>query len=62
LDLYKQTNIVKATVEDFNAPKVVILRDRKKVAKRLNRYSRRKLKLELKEEDFKMYYMGEWNI
>ena len=64
MDLYKRINIVKATAEDLNAPHVVILRDRKKVAKRLSRYSRRKLKLELelKEEDFKMYYMGEWNI
>lgn len=52
MDLFKKTNVLLATSNDFNAQKVVILRDRKKVSKFLNRYSRRKLKQNLyKEED-----------
>ena len=47
MDLYKETNIVKATSYDFNAQKYVTLRDRKKMSKMLSRYSRRKLKQEL---------------
>ena len=43
MDLFKETNVIKATANDFNAQKVVTLRDRKKVSKMLNRYSRRKL-------------------
>jgi len=51
MDLFKETNVVKATSEDFNAQKVVILRDRKKISKSLNRYSRRKLKQDLSKSE-----------
>lgn len=47
MDLFKQINNKKATSYDFNT-KVVKLGDRPKVHKLLNRYSRRKLKQELK--------------
>jgi len=50
MDLFKSTNVVKATSFDYNAPKVVKLKDRNKVAKMLNRYSRRKLKQNIKSE------------
>jgi hypothetical protein len=50
MDLFKKTNVIKATACDYNASKVVILRDRSKVAKMLNRYSRRKLKQNLKTD------------
>lgn len=46
MDLYKQTNIVKATSYDLNA-KYCEIKDRKKVSKMLSRYSRRKLKQKL---------------
>lgn len=46
MDLYKSTNIVKATSYDFNAS-CVNLRDRKNTSKMLSRYSRRKLKRKL---------------
>ena len=51
MDLFKKTNVEKATSADFNAQKVVTLRDRKKVSKKLNRYSRRKLKQSLFKYD-----------
>lgn len=47
MDLFKKTNVVKATSYDFNAQKVVKLKDRSRVHKMLNRYLRRKLKQEL---------------
>lgn len=50
MDLFKKTNTTKATALDYNASKVVKLRDRSKVAKLLSRYSRRKLKQNIKNE------------
>lgn len=47
MDLFKQTNVNKATAMDYNAPRVVTLKDRSKVAKMLSKYARRKLKQEL---------------
>ena len=47
MDLFKQTNVVKATCFDYNATEYVTLKDRSKVAKLLNRYSRRKLKQQI---------------
>lgn len=47
MDLFKKMNVVKATSYDYNCPKVVHLKDRSKVAKILNRYSRRKLKQQI---------------
>ena len=38
------------TKYDFNAPSVVKLRDRSKIHKMLNRYSRRKLKHKIESE------------
>lgn len=49
MDLFKKMNVVKATSYDYNAPKnIVSLRDRSKISRMLSRYSRRKLKQELK--------------
>lgn len=47
MDLFKQINVVKATSYDYNAPKVITLKNRDKISKMLNRYSRRKLKQEI---------------
>lgn len=41
MDLFKQMNVVKATSYDYNVPKIVKLRDRNKLSKMLNKYSRR---------------------
>jgi hypothetical protein len=50
MDLFKQRNAFKATSYDHNASNVVTLRNRSSLSKMLNRYSRRKLKQELKFE------------
>ncbi|MDV3426649.1 MAG: hypothetical protein LIR50_05600 [Bacillota bacterium] len=47
MDLFKKTNVVKATSYDFNVPNIVKLRDRSNIHKMLNRYSRRKLKQDI---------------
>jgi hypothetical protein len=44
MDIFKKTNVIKATSYDFNAPKVVKIKNRNKLSKLLSRYSRRKLK------------------
>ncbi|MBE1304147.1 hypothetical protein G4W71_08955 [Clostridium botulinum] len=46
MDDFKKANISYATSEDYNATRIVKLRDRSKIAKRLRRYARRKLKHE----------------
>ena len=48
MDDFKKINVNMATKYDFNAPAVVKLRDRSKIHKMINRYSRRKLKKILK--------------
>jgi len=50
MDDFKKINVNMATKYDFNAPSVVKLRDRSKIHKMLNRYSRRKLKENIKSE------------
>ena len=50
MDDFKKINVSMATKYDFNAPTVVKLRDRSKNHKMLNRYSRRKLKENIKSE------------
>jgi hypothetical protein len=51
MDLFKQTNIKKATTFDYNAPRFVTLNDRSHIAKILRRYARRKLKQQLNKEE-----------
>lgn len=51
MDLFKRVNVNQATSLDYNAPQVVKLKDRGKVAKMLSRYSRRKLKQQLKSNE-----------
>lgn len=50
MDNFKKLNVNMATKYDFNAPAVVKLRDRSKIHKMLNRYSRRKLKENIRNE------------
>ena len=50
MDDFKKINVSMATKYDFNVPTVVKLRDRNKIHKMLNRYSRRKLKENIKSE------------
>lgn len=50
MDLFKKTNVKKATSYDFNCPSVVKLKNRGKIHKMLNRLSRRRLKQSIKEE------------
>jgi len=50
MDDFKKANVVKVTSFDFNAPRVVYLRDRSRVHRMLNRYSRRKLKQSIRME------------
>lgn len=50
MDDFKKVNVNMATKYDFNAPSVVKLRDRSKIHKMLNRYSRRKLKHKIESE------------
>lgn len=54
MDLYKITNVGLATAYDFNAPKYVTLKDRRKLAKLISRYARRKLKQDLNKEQFEL--------
>lgn len=49
MDDFKKANVKLATSQDYNAPRFLILRDRRKVAQMLRRYARRKLKEELKD-------------
>lgn len=51
MDSFKKVNVSKATSFDYNAPKVVKLKDRGKIGKMLRRYSRRKLKQDLNNEE-----------
>ena len=48
MDLFKKTNVIKATSYDFNCPSIVHIKKRSKLHEMLNRYSRRKLKQILK--------------
>ena len=50
MDLFKKTNVDMATACDYNATRYVFLSDRRKVAKMLRRYARRKLKQEIRQE------------
>lgn len=50
MDDFKKINVSMATKYDFNVPTVVKLRDRRKIHKMINRYSRRKLKENIKSE------------
>lgn len=50
MDLFKRKNVNLATSLDFNAPRVVTIKNRKAVVKMLSKYSRRKLKDELRKE------------
>ena len=50
MDDFKKINVNMSTKYDFNAPNVVKLRDRSKIHRMLNRYSRRKMKENIKSE------------